>query len=232
MKKYDPILSIKQWAEEDRPREKLLLKGRKNLSNAELIAIILGSGSRRETAVDISKKLLSAHNGNLFEISKLTVRELTKINGIGTAKAVAIMAALELANRKSTWQPLQRKGIQCSRDVFDLMSGVLSESRYEEFWIVLLNRANKVLSQIQLSEGGLSGTVADPRKIFKIALEYETSSVILCHNHPSGNIKPSESDINLTRKIVYSGNMLDISILDHIIIGAREYFSFADENML
>lgn len=232
MKKYDPVLSIKQWAEEDRPREKMLLKGRKHLSNAELIAIILGSGNRKETAVDISKKLLNEYQGNLFEISRLTANDLTKIHGIGPAKAVAIMAALELANRKSSWQPVQRKVIQSSKDVFDIMSEVLSESRYEEFWILLLNRANKVLNRVQLSEGGISGTVADPRKIFKIAIDHQASSVILCHNHPSGNIKPSDSDINLTRKIVHSGNMMDIAILDHIIIGERDYFSFADENML
>ncbi|MBU2652317.1 MAG: DNA repair protein RadC [Bacteroidetes bacterium] len=232
MKKYEPILSIKQWAEEDRPREKLLLKGRKHLSNAELLAIILGSGTRKETAVDISKKLLNAHQGNLFEISKLSLRELTEFSGIGKARAVSIMAALELANRKNSWEPIQRKAIHCSKDVFDILSGELSECLYEEFWILLLNRANKILNKVRLSEGGLSGTVADPRKIFKIAIEHQASSVILCHNHPSGNVKPSESDINLTKKIVTTGNIMDITILDHVIIGEREYYSFADENML
>ncbi|MFO8130292.1 MAG: DNA repair protein RadC [Bacteroidales bacterium] len=232
MKKYDPSNTIKQWAEEDRPREKLLNNGRKHLSLTELFAILLGTGSKSETAVDLAKKILGSNKGNLHEISRLSLQDLMKFKGVGKAKAVKIIAALELASRKNSWEALQRKNIMCSRDVYDMMKSTLNDRNYEQFWTILLNRANKVIRKIYISEGGLSGTVADPRKIFKKALENHAASIILCHNHPSGNVKPSDSDIRLTKKLVNAGKVMDIDVLDHVIVAENSYFSFADENIL
>jgi DNA repair protein RadC len=232
MKNYNEFISIKQWAEEDRPREKLLNKGKKTLSNAELIAILIGTGSKNETAVDLAKKILRTHHDNLNELSKISVTDLIKFNGIGKAKAIIIIAALELANRRRSATVLSRIKITCSKDAFDILKSHIGDAQYEEFWIMLLNRANKVLQNFNISEGGISGTVADPRKIFKIAIENNASSIVLCHNHPSGNVQPSESDIKLTHKLKDAGDHLDIQVIDHIIIGENQYFSFADENIL
>ena len=232
MSNYNSQISIKQWAEADRPREKLLYKGKQNLSNAELLAIILGSGNQNETALDLAKKILVQNNENLFELSKLGVHDLTRIRGIGKVKAITILAALELANRKSSWKALNRDSIFNSQDVFKLMNPVLNSCNYEEFWIILLNRANKIIHKTSISEGGISGTVADPRKIFKIALDYKASSIILCHNHPSGNVKPSEADIKLTSKLQNAGKMIDIFVLDHVILGENSFYSFVDEGRL
>jgi len=223
---------IRQWAEDDRPREKLLLKGRNSLSDAELIAILIGSGGRNESAVDLSKRILKSSENNLVELSKMGVSDLIKFRGIGEAKAISIVAALELGKRRRGAEVIERKKISSSRDVFEYFSGIIGESAYELFYILLLNRANKVLREIQISDGGISGTVADPKKIFKLALENNASAMILCHNHPSGNVKPSDADIRLTRKLKTAGEMLDLPVLDHLILGEEKYYSFADENVL
>ncbi len=228
-KEYVPI---HEWAEDDRPREKLLLKGKHSLSDAELIAILMGSGSKNESAVDLAKRILKASNDNLIELSKLGVKDLIKFKGVGEAKAIAIIAALELGKRRRREEALDKKKINSSVDVFEYFSGILSDSNYESFYILLLNRANKVIREIQISEGGLSGTVADPKKIFKVALEHNASAIILCHNHPSGNIKPSDADIKLTHKLKNAGEMLDLPVIDHIILGEENYYSFADEGKL
>ncbi len=224
--------SIKFWAEDDRPREKLLLKGKNALSDAELIAILLRSGDRKKSAVDLAKDILNTASNNLIELSKFRVDELLKFNGIGEAKALSIIAALELGRRRRGAEVLQKEKISSSKDVFDLFQSIMEDYKYESFWILLLNRANKIIKKIQISDGGVSGTVADPKRIFKLSLENNSSGIILCHNHPSGNIKPSEADIKLTKKIKEGGELLDINVLDHIIIGDENYFSFADQNML
>ena len=232
MENYKNRISIKQWAEDDRPREKLLLKGKNALSNAELIAILLGSGNRENSAVDLAKQILEQVSNNLFELSRLSVSDLRKFKGIGTVKALTIITALELGQRKRSEEVIEKQKITSSRDIFELMQGALADATYEEFWIVLLNRSNKLLGKINISEGGLSGTVADPKKIFKMALERHASSIILCHNHPSGNQHPSEADIQLTRKMKDAGALLDLPVLDHVIIGHDKYYSFADEGMM
>jgi DNA repair protein RadC len=194
--------------------------------------VLISSGNQKDSALDIAKNILENVNQNLTELSRLSVNELKRNNGIGTAKAVAIVAALELGNRKRVQDAMIREKISSSRDVFELFHPELSEANYEAFWILLLNRANRVIRKMSVSEGGISGTVADPKKIFKMALEFNASSVILCHNHPSGNIQPSEADIKLTRKMKEAGVLLDLPVLDHLIVGGNTYFSFADEGMM
>lgn len=223
---------IKSWAADDRPREKLITKGKKALSNAELLAILIQSGNKNESAIDIAKNILAQCNNNLIDLSKLSIKDLTRINGIGSAKAVSIAAALELGSRRLEAEAATKQKISSSKDVFNLFYPVLSDCTYEEFWILLLNRANKVIGKFCISEGGLTGTVADPSKIFKIAIENKAVGIILCHNHPSGNLSPSDSDNSITRKLKEGGKLLDISILDHIIIGDEKYFSFADEGLI
>jgi len=223
---------IHQWAEGDRPREKLLLKGKHSLSNAELIAILMGSGSKNESAVDLAKRILKTASDNLIELSRLDVQDLKKFKGVGEAKAISIIAALELGKRRRGEEALEKKKISSSRDVFEYFSSIFGDSNYEAFYILLLNRGNKIIREVQISEGGFSGTVADPKKIFKIALENNASAIILCHNHPSGNIQPSEADIKLTKKLKNAGEMLDLQVLDHIILGDEKYYSFADEGRL
>ena len=225
-------LPISQWAESDKPREKLMRSGRSVLSDAELIAILLGSGTREKSAVELSRFLLSRCNNDLIALSRLSVDDLMRTKGIGEAKAVSIVAALELGRRRRQAEVLEKKVISSSRDAFELFYPYLADTLYEEFWVMFLNRANARIHIGSISEGGQSGTVADPKKIFKLALEYNAASVILCHNHPSGNLKPSEADIRLTRKLKEAGSMLDMPVLDHLIIGDEKYFSFADEGLL
>ncbi len=232
MSNYRDNIPIKHWAEEDRPREKLIEKGKHSLSDAELLAILLRTGTNRINALDLSKKILSEVSNNLVELSKLSVAELAKHTGIGEAKAISVVAALELGRRRRSAIAIQKEKVTSSNDVFEIFHSVLSDSVYEEFWLLLLNRANKVLRKLNISEGGLSGTVADPKKIFKLALDCHASSIILCHNHPSGNINPSDSDIQLTKKLQQAGFLLDLPILDHIIIGEESYYSFADESRM
>lgn len=231
-KSYFSKHSIKFWAEDDRPREKLLHKGKNALSDAELVAILLRSGSKEESAVELAKKILNIAENNLIELSKFDVDDLLVFKGVGEAKALSIIAALELGRRRRGAEVLQKEQINSSKDVFDLFQSIMEGNKYECFWILLLNRSNKIVKKIQISDGGVSGTIADPKRIFKLCLENNASGIILCHNHPSGNIKPSEADIDLTKKLKKGGSLLDISILDHIIIGDEDYFSFTDQNML
>jgi DNA repair protein RadC len=225
-------LNIKNWSPEDRPREKLLLKGTSALSDAELIAILIGSGTANLSAVDVSKKILAQGKNNLNELAKLSIKELMKIKGIGEAKAITIVAALELGRRRKESDTQEKPQITTSQDAYDLVKGDLIDLPHEEFWVLLLNRAHRVVKKKRVSEGGVSGTVADPKIIFKLALEELASGIIVAHNHPSGNNAPSQTDIDLTKKIKESGRFLEIQLLDHIIVAGNKYFSFADEGMV
>lgn len=233
MEAYHQKSSIKNWAEDDRPREKLMLKGKTVLSDAELIAILIGSGNTQESAVELSKRILRSANDNLIELSKLSIADLIKnFKGIGEAKAITIIAALELGKRRRSSEVLEKKKITSSADIFEIMQSYISDIQHEEFWIIMLNRNNHILKIQSVSEGGVAGTVVDPKKIFKLALENNASSVILCHNHPSGNIKPSEADIKITAKLKKAGEYLEINITDHIIVGDEKFYSFADYGIL
>ena len=223
---------ITEWAEEDRPREKLLLKGKSALSNAELIAILIGSGNRNETAVDLSKRILSEIGDNLHNLARLSLSDLQKFNGIGEAKAICIQAALELGARKRTSEAEKRKKISASSDVNELFQEDLSSLQYEEFHVLLLNQANMILKKQLISKGGISSSIADPKLIFEAALSAKASALILVHNHPSGNLKPSKKDIAITSKLKSAGQVLDLPVLDHIIIAETGYYSFADEGIL
>jgi DNA repair protein RadC len=226
-------LPISQWSEDDRPREKLTIKGKGQLSRAELIAILIGSGNHEESAVELSKRILNSVNNNLAELSKLGVNDLCQFKGIGSAKAISIIAALEIGRRRRADDVIQKKKkIVSSKDVYDVFYADLSDKNYEEFWILLVDRANQIIKKINISEGGISGTIADPKKIFKLALENNCSSIILAHNHPSNNLQPSDNDIKLTKTISKAGLTLEINVLDHIIVGSDNYFSFADESMI
>lgn len=225
-------VTIKQWAEEDRPREKLINLGKSNLTNVELLAILIGSGNREKTAVELSQEILSHSNFNLHELGKSSLKELMDFKGIGEAKAITIQAALELGKRRKAQEVIAKKNISSSNDAYLLISPKLSDLQYEEFWIILLNRANKPIETKLIGKGGVSGTVADIKLIFNRALEQLASGIILCHNHPSGNLTPSQADIQLTKKVKEAGKILDIAILDHLIIGDNEYFSFADDGMM
>lgn len=229
---YNQNLTIKSWAEEDRPREKLNLKGKNTLSDAELIAILIGSGNKKDSAVELSKKILTSINNDLNELGKLTVSNLTQFNGIGEAKAISIVAALELGRRRKDYEVAKRPIIRCSKDAYNVITDVLSDLPHEEFWVLYLNRKNEVLKKENISKGGISETIADSKIIFKTAIELLASAIILCHNHPSGNIKPSAADLSLTKKIIKTGSFVDTPVLDHLIIGEKDYFSFTDENLM
>lgn len=226
---YFPITA---WAEGDRPREKLLSKGKAALSDAELIAIIIGSGSRNKSAVELSKEILSRSKNKLNELGKVSVGQLMKFKGIGTAKAVTIVAALELGRRRRGEEALVRKKVTSSRSVFEVMQPILGDLNHEEFWVIYLNNSNKILIKEQSTKGGMTGTLVDPRKIFSRALEVGATCLILSHNHPSGTLKPSHADKTLTKKLKVGGSHLDIKVLDHLIITQSAYFSFADEGIL
>jgi len=229
---YKENFNIKSWAEEDRPREKLMLKGRNSLSDAELVAILIGSGSRKETAVQLSKKILSSINNDLNKLGKLTISDFTKFNGIGGAKAISIIAALELGRRRKDTEVEKKETIKSSNDAYAIMQNVLSDLPHEEFWVVYLNRKNEILKKENISKGGINGTVADIKIIFKHAIEQLASSIVLFHNHPSGSINPSNEDMKLTKKIKEIGILIDTPVIDHIIIGEKKYYSFADEGIL
>jgi len=224
--------TIKKWAEEDRPREKLLLKGKQSLSDAELLAILIGSGTRGESAVDLSKRILAAVQNNLSELGKKTVSEMIQFNGIGQAKAITILAAMELGRRRQLTTISERPQIRSSKDAYNALAPLLMDLPHEEFWILLLNTANRVIGREKISAGGIRGTVADAKLIFKKAIEKNATGLILCHNHPSGALKPSAQDINLTKNIINAGKTLDIVIPDHLIIGGDGYFSFADKGIM
>ncbi len=232
MESYHGNLPIRQWAEDDRPREKMMMKGRNALSDAELLAILIGSGTREDSALDVARRVLSSVNDNLAELARLGLADLVRHKGIGEARAITLMAALELGKRRGSSEVIEREKITCSRDAFTVFNSIMGDQPYEEFWILILNKANRVIRKACISEGGISGTVVDPKKVFKMALDNHASSLILGHNHPSGNIQPSEADHKITRKIAEAGKMLDIGVLDHIILGNSNYFSFADEGMI
>jgi len=223
---------IKSWAEEDRPREKLLLKGKAALSNAELIAILIGSGSSKETAVDLAKRILNSTNNNLNNLARLSLIDLQEFHGIGEAKAISIQAALELGARKRAEEAEKREQISASEDVADIFKDSLGALQHEEFHVLLLNHANKILKKVLVSKGPMNASLADPKIIFEAALAAKASSIILVHNHPSGTLKPSQADIKITRKLKSAGEVLDLPILDHVIIAETGYFSFADEGIL
>ncbi len=225
-------LKITEWAEEDRPREKLLLKGKAALSDAELLAVLLRSGSSAVNAVDLAKMILEEVSHDLNALARKSVKDLMKFRGIGEAKAIAIVSALELGRRRKDARFKQKTQVRSSSDAYEHMVPYLMDKNNEEFWVIILNRANRVIKTHQVSIGGISGTVADPKIIFKAALDEMGSSVILVHNHPSGNLKPSESDIKLTKKLKNVGEALEMPVLDHIIFSDSHYFSFADEGLL
>lgn len=223
---------ITHWSEDDRPREKLMTKGKALLSDAELLAILIGSGSRNESAVELSKRILSTVDNNLNALGKLSLQQLMSFKGIGEAKAITIIAAMELGRRRRAEEAIELQKITSSKSIFEMMQPIIGELPHEEFWIIYLNNSNKVLSKSQLSKGGITGTVVDIRLVFKTALEMGAVSIILSHNHPSGGLQPSEADRQITRKLKQAGDSLDIKILDHLIITETNYFSFADEGIL
>ncbi|MEZ7505929.1 DNA repair protein RadC [Flavobacterium sp. Arc2] len=222
---------ITHWSEDDRPREKLMLKGKSALSDAELIAILIGSGSRSESAVELSKRILAGVNNNLNSLGKLSIAQLMQYKGIGEAKAISIIAALELGRRRRSEDAVDLVKITSSKAIFELMQPLIGELPHEEFWIVYLNNSNKVLSKAQLSKGGITGTLVDVRIVFKLALEIGATSLILCHNHPSGTLVPSEADKHITKKLKLAGDSLEVKVLDHLIITEVNYFSFVDEGI-
>ncbi len=224
--------SIKNWSVEDRPREKLQNKGRTNLTDAELIAILIGTGNKNETAVELSRRLLLDHGNDLNYLCKQRITDLTRYRGIGDAKAISIIAALELGRRRKQNDFDARAKVNSSRVAFQLLRSELLDLPHEEFWMICLNRANKCISKSRISLGGVAGTVADIKLIFKYALEQLASSIIVCHNHPSGNLKPSRADKKLTERISKAGAIMDIPLMDHLIISDYNYFSFADNDLL
>jgi len=224
-------LSIKDWAEEDRPREKLMLKGKQALSDAELMAVLLGSGTVSMSAVELAKQILQDSNNNLNDLAKCSVKDLQKFKGIGEAKAITIVSALELGRRRKEAEHVKRDKITGSGDVYELMKPHLLDLYYEEFWVLFLNRGNAVIKKEKISSGGVSGTVADPKVIFKRALEETACGLILVHNHPSGALKPSTADIDLTRKLREGAKLLDMQVLDHVIFTDNGYYSFGDEGI-
>lgn len=232
MADYEQKIGIKLWAEEDRPREKLLKNGRRHLTDAELIAILIGSGSRNETAVDLSKRILSFYENNLTKLGKASISELSKFKGIGEAKAISIVAALELGLRRKESPVDEIIQVTASSDVYKYLRNTFVHLNHEEFWILLLNRSNRIIGKYLISKGGQAGTVADPKIIFKIGLENNAAYIVMAHNHPSGNLKPSESDDLLTRDAAASGQMLSLPVVDHIIFTDNGYYSYKDEGLL
>lgn len=225
-------ITIKQWAEDDRPREKLMLKGKTSLSDAELLAILIGSGHREESAVELCKRILAMYNNNLSVLAKQSISKLTAFKGIGEAKAIAIIAALEIGQRRRLSERIEEPIITTSSDVFELISPIIGDLEHEEFWVLYLNNSNKVKYKAPLSKGGITGTVVDIRLLFQTALEQKAVGIILTHNHPSGKVKPSDADIQITKKIKEAGRIMDIQLLDHLIITEYSYYSFADESIL
>jgi len=223
---------IKNWALEDRPREKLLCHGIQSLSDTELLAILIGSGTRNASAVDLARQVLESAGNNLHQLGKSSVGELKQIKGVGQTKALMLMSAFELGRRRSHTDTLARQKISSSKDVFYLFQPLLGDLPHEEFWILILNRSNQVVDKVRISQGGISGTVIDTRLILRNAIEKLASGLILCHNHPSGNTQPSEPDKKITEKIQNAANFMEINLLDHIIIADKSFFSFADEGIL
>lgn len=224
--------SIKSWSQDDQPREKLREKGKTVLSDAELLAILIGSGNREESAVDLCKRILASVDNNLNALGKLTIKQLMSFKGIGEAKAISIVGALEIGRRRRLEDAISLDKITSSKTVFETMQPIVGELSHEEFWILYLNNSNKIIKKNQLSKGGITGTLVDVRLVLKTALEYGATSLILCHNHPSGALKPSQADKDITQKLKKGAQSLDIKVLDHLIITEQSYFSFADEDLL
>lgn len=225
-------MSIKFLAEDDRPREKFLLKGKNSLSDSELLAIIMGSGNKEETAVELARKILASVNNNWHQLSLLSVKDLTKFKGIGEVKAISIASALEIGRRRASQEIPEKPMISSSNDAYQILKNHLSDLRTEEFWAVFLNQSNKVIHISQLTQGGISQSIVDVRIVFKTALDHFSTGIIVAHNHPSGNLKPSKEDIDITQKIKEAGKLMNIQLLDHLIITQNSYFSFADEGLL
>lgn len=225
-------LSIKNWAVEDRPREKLLKRGVESLSDAEIIAILIGSGTKNQSALELSKKLLFSSSNSLAELGKLRLDEITKIKGIGKAKGILILAALELGRRRKFSEPVQKIQISSSKDSFKVFQPLLGDLPHEEFWVMLLNRSNRLIDNVCISKGGTSGTVIDAKIILNKAISRLASAIIICHNHPSGNPTPSQADIRITEKIKSAATTMDITLLDHLIIADERYYSFSDEGKI
>lgn len=232
MQEKSTSFSIKNWSQDDQPREKLLNKGKQVLSDAELVAILIGSGNRDESAVALCKRILASTNNNLNELGKRSVKQLMDFKGIGEAKAITIVAALELGRRRRGEKAMEKLIITSSVSVFEMMQPILGDLQHEEFWIIYLSNSNKVIFKNQLSKGGMTGTLVDVRLVLKMALEVGATGLILCHNHPSGTLKPSEPDKLITQKLKKAALSIDIKVLDHLIITENAYFSFADENLL
>jgi len=229
---YDKTRSIKNWALEEQPREKLIHTGKNKLSNAELLAILIGQGIQDASAIDLARQMLNAHKSSLKKLGALGVGELLRQKGIGRAKAVTIVAAFELGRRRQVEPESRKKRIMSSQDAFDNLNSLMGDLQHEEFVALMLNRANHLIRAETISIGGISGTVVDPKVLFKRALDASASSLILAHNHPSGNLQPSEADKSITAKLKRAGDDLEIKVLDHLIIGEGAYYSFADEGML
>jgi len=224
--------SIKTWAEQDRPREKLLERGAESLSDSELIAILLASGNAKMSAVELARHILKKYHNKLSKLSRCTADELKQFQGVGDAKAVTLLAALELGRRRKAEKIEKVQTINSSLSAYELLAPMMEDRLNEEFWILYLDRANHVIDKLRLSQGGTTATIMDVKIIIKIALEKLAQGIILSHNHPSGNLKPSRSDILVTEKIQNAAKLFDIKLLDHLIIANNDYFSFNDENML
>jgi DNA repair protein RadC len=232
VKPYETHITIKSWAEEDRPREKLSGQGRRALTDAELIAILISSGNRDESAVELSKRILHHYDNDLNNLGKATIEELCKFRGIGEAKAISIIAALEIGRRRNETETKAPDIIDGSKAAYNILKRLMMDLNHEEFWILLIGQNCKLLGKELISKGGLTLTVADPKIIFGVALRYSATNIMLAHNHPSGSLKPSHEDIMLTKKIVAAGKLLDIKVLDHLIITDSGYYSFADEGVI
>lgn len=232
MSKKQTSFSIKNWSQDDQPREKLRDKGKTVLSDAELVAILIGSGSREESAVDLCKRILARVDNNLNALGKLSIKQLMEFKGIGEAKAISITAALELGRRRRLEDSIQLEKVTSSRSVYNIMQPILGELPHEEFWILYLNNSNKIIQKNQLSKGGITGTLVDVRLVLKNALEVGATALVLCHNHPSGTLKPSQADKDITQKLKIAAKSLDIKVLDHLIVTEKAYFSFADEEII
>jgi DNA repair protein RadC len=232
MQTYKNRIPMRNWAEEDLPGQKMLLKGVNSLSDAELLAIIIGTGIKDNSSLEIAKQMLGFSDNNLNKFWRSDFSDLKKFTGIGEKRAIKLLAIFALARRRNESETMSQQKVTSSRDAFEIFHSLIGDLPYEEFWMLILSKANKVLKKIRISEGGVSGTVVDPKKIYKIALDHHSSSLILGHNHPSGNTQPSEADHKITKKIKECGILLDIAVLDHIIVGNEQFYSFADEGSL
>lgn len=227
-----PSTSIKKWSTDDQPREKFLKNGSSGISNAELIAIIIRTGTKEASALELAQKILKKSSNNLHELGKLSIFDIKNIKGMGNTKSITLLAALELGRRRAETGIIEKIVIKSSADVANFLSSKLKDLSYEVFAVLLLNRSNKIIHFEMISKGGITGTIADPRVILKLALNNNATSLILCHNHPSGNLQPSKADKDITEKIIKAASLMDIKILDHLIVSEEGYFSFLDEGLM